>query len=55
MEEYRQVSRRERRIQYYFRILAAEKEQHQYDKIKEEREMEANKTPPAIASRGGRY
>ena len=55
VEQYQKsVSRRERRIQYYGRILASEKERHQYDKMKEEREMESRKTESVYSTTGRR-
>jgi hypothetical protein len=43
LEEYQKLSRRERLVWYYHRILAAEKEQHQYDEIKRKSDAQAAK------------
>ena len=45
LENYRKLSRKERKIWYYHTILANEKERHQYEKVKQEQDMKRNQAP----------
>ena len=46
LKHYHSLSRRERKLWYYYRILASKKEEYQYEKIKREHEAkDKNKSP----------
>ena len=52
LEEYQKLSRRERKIQMFFRVLSSEKERHAYEESRAKAEREAQLNQQANSPQG---